>query len=660
MINHNLFEITSKNKILFEIITDKNDIELLQKYIVLFGRDILKNDDLFTYHFILYCLWWVSNNDEGINKYYEGINEVFYIINKYLTEDKQNLINTAYVPIPNPDSFENLIFKITEEPFKIYNQEQSDTFCDSTAEKIKYPDCGETTVRNFINLICFKDNRFDITILEILKAIPELIEYYRHFNNFEIQSSINKIDIYGLKLNARDAWSKLIIEYAKNNINFVRQCTNNHHNYELNARLTIDGSTSNFFQLIKNLLTLFTKWDDIKINDIIDIEDKTVDGVGIINIEHEIYNNIIIHCLEDHYYMEINFKNNNEFNIDLYSGDSLKYNNILILLKEINNITIDNYLCIKYDTNLLVNKFNDESINNNLKLKLFELSLTNQFDNDTRRRINIDVDNSEFFNYIVKISENHIINDYTYLSTDFNFLKNIAKLTHLNSNIKNKNLTSINLSGLSSLTSIGDSFLSNCARLINIDLSGLSNLTSFGDNFLYGCENLTNIDLSGLSNITSIGNHFLHGCKNLTNIDLSGLLNITSIGNHFLHGCENLSSIDLSGLSNLTSIGNWFLYRCNKLTSIDLSRLSNLISIGDEFLYHSDSLKSIDLSGLSNVISIGYNFLSLSHQSKLKSIDLSPLSNLKSIERFDPYLKNKIKYTSNQLDILRINNQGIL
>jgi len=156
MINSNFFEITKKDKIIFKLITSEKDE--LSQYIKFFGRDILKNDNLFTYHFILYCLWWVSNNDEGICKYYEGINEVFSIINKYLPEDQKiTLIVTSSDPTPNPDSFENLIFTITDESFKIYNQEQSNAFCDSKKE---YPDCGETTIRNLINLICFKDNHY--------------------------------------------------------------------------------------------------------------------------------------------------------------------------------------------------------------------------------------------------------------------------------------------------------------------------------------------------------------------------------------------------------------------------------------------------------------------------------------------------------------------
>jgi hypothetical protein len=70
-------------------------------------------------------------------------------------------------------------------------------------------------------------------------------------------------------LNARDAWSYLIIKYANKNINFLRSCTNESKTFELNAGLAKDNSTSNFFQLIKNLLGI-EKWDEINDKDYAD------------------------------------------------------------------------------------------------------------------------------------------------------------------------------------------------------------------------------------------------------------------------------------------------------------------------------------------------------------------------------------------------------
>jgi len=446
-----------------------------------------------------------------------------------------------------------------------------------------------------------------------------------------MQSSTNKIDIYDLKLNARDAWSKLITTYGNYNINFIRSCENNR--YELNAGLTIDNEKSNFFQLIQNLLTKFKKWDDIIINDITGIEDKTDKGIGNIIISHRKYNTIIIHFLKGHYYMEIENKKNNDVNINKYLKGSIKYKYIVTLLKKYEDINSENYLYIKYDSNLLIRLF--VRVNIDLKKKLFELSLTKQFDDDTKRRMKIDVTNNDFFQFIIEKSK-HNLNEYTFRSKNFEFLEKLKTLTHLNIEVP-LNAKEIDFSPFfeSNITSIGDDFLNGCNKLTSIDLSGLSNVTSIGRSFATGCFELESIDLSGLSKVTSIGDYFLYRCMSLEIIDLSGLSNVTSIGNNFLNRCKSLTNIDLSGLSNITSIGNYFLEGCLDLEIIDLSGLSNVTSIGNHFLY-----------GCVN----------------LERIDLRPLVNLTSIGRLcnDLSCKDKIMYTQNQLDILRINNQDIL
>ena len=189
-------------------------------------------------------------------------------------------------------------------------------------------------------------------------------------------------------------------------------------------------------------------------------------------------------------------------------------------------------------------------------------------------------------------------------------------------------LTSIDLSGLSNVTSIGSNFLRNCP-ITSIDLSALTKVTSIGDYFLSSCTGLKSIDLSGLSNVTSIDKEFLNSCSGLTSIDLSPLSKVTSISNFFLEYCTGLTSIDLSGLSNVTSIGGWFLNGCSGLTSIDLSPLSKVTSISNEFLAGCRGITSLDFNGLSNVTSIGNDFLYTCYN--LKSIDFNGLSNVTSV-----------------------------
>jgi len=65
-------------------------------------------------------------------------------------------------------------------------------------------------------------------------------------------------------------------------------------------------------------------------------------------------------------------------------------------------------------------------------------------------------------------------------------------------------------------------------------------VTSIGYRFLYNCRSLTSLNLSGLTNVTTIGRRFLDGHYEnrppLTALDLSGMKNLTQIGEYFL--CE--------------------------------------------------------------------------------------------------------------------------
>jgi hypothetical protein len=625
-----------------------------------------KNDDITIFHLILFCLWWTANNDAGIEEYYIGINEVFGIINKYLPEDKRYLlINIDKKKSSNSDtnSFEQIVYEITYESFKIYNQEWAKNFCSSG--KNTYPDCGEVTARNLINLLCWDEKKFDIKLIEKFNPVAELEEYYRVFDNFDKQSAKFKKEdlpeIYNYKLDARDAWSKLIIDKAQNNVNFIQTCNSNGTRYELNAGLSLNKKTSNFFQLIKNLLPGINNWEDIKNEDIIEIKDNTSNGIGDIIIKHKKYNELIIHCQSGHYYMELK-KVDKDIKYD--NLNEKQVNTIEILLKK--TITLDNYFYINFNSELLEAMINDEGINKELKIKLFELSLTDKYDGDLRRRIKLDVD-SDYFNSIVKkLNENternkdKKVNEYTYYCNDFIFVEKILNLVNLNSKIKNINIESIDLSPLSQVQSIGNSFLYGCSKLTSIDLSPLSKIELLENGFLFGCNNLTSIDLSPLKQIKSINDYFMCNCSNLKSINLSHLLNLESIGNAFMSYCEKLIDIDLSNLSKIKSIGHNFMFSC-ALKSIDLFSFKQIKLIGNDFLVYCSNLKSIDLYPLSQIESIGNNFMESCDG--ITSIDLSPLTQIKSIgNNFMRYCKSltSINFSTLKIDLRLIKNCGDL
>ena len=668
--------------ILLEIITDKDIRIFLKKKIEILNiflqptREIKleNNNDVneIDFHIILYYLWWLLNDITGIQSYYEGINDVISVFNTIVMNPMTN-IDEIKIDYNNDNSFEKMVLDITKKQFHIYTQDQTLHFCSKTIGRNKntYSDCGEVTARNLINLICFDPilRQFNCENLVKYRAITELIQYYKVFDSFEKQSALKTVEIYGQQLNARDAWSKLIISYACENIVFKKDCNVEvPYKYELFSGMSEDRKTTNFFQLIKNLLPNIIKWDDLNVDNKFKIKSNTTDenGIGKIIIKANDYENITIHCETNHYYMIINKKTSSRVDINnLTASQQLKIN---ILLND--NMSIynsDNYIWVNWSSELLVEKINDKLTDFELKKKLLQLSFTDKYDSDTRSRIIINTSENmgEFFEYFIAISNmNEKINEYTYESTDFNFVNELSNLTHLNSIITNKKLKAIDLTHLAKISSIGNGFMNGCVKLKTIDLSHLAKISSIGNDFMNGCHKLETIDLKPLLNVKSIGDNFLHDCKELTTIDFNPLSEVRSIGHSFMSKCSKLKTIDLRPLLNVTSIdeefmadcvklekiylpllsneisneisiGNAFMFNCKSLKKINLIPLSNVKSIGDYFMNDCVKLETINLPHLSNITSIGISFMGNCYE--LKTIDLSPLLNVTSID--DEFMK---------------------
>lgn len=141
-----------------------------------------------------------------------------------------------------------------------------------------------------------------------------------------------------------------------------------------------------------------------------------------------------------------------------------------------------------------------------------------------------------------------------------------------------RDLTVLDLSPLTHLTCIGDSFLCGCGALTALDLSPLAHVTSIGDSFLWGCDALTALDLSLLAHLTCIGDSFLRGC-----------------GRCFLDGCRGLPTIDLSPMERVTSIGSWFVDCCSELTGLHLSPMERVTNIGEGFLDDCKRLANVSI-----------------------------------------------------------------
>jgi hypothetical protein len=643
--NNIINSINDSGKIIFHNKLNKADTLKLNEYISKLRRFIpinTDNEELY-FHFILYCLWWNSNNDDGIVEYYKGINEILEIINVYLEDNDRYKYDMIYTnpSMQNNHNFEKTIFNILSKPFKIYNQEYSRIFCESI--KNTYADCGETTARNLINLICLNKNKFDINILrDNFKNInPRVLEYYEKFNTFDSQSLMNT------ELNARDLWSDLITNDASHNIIFLKKCDDLDKKYEMNSGLSKDGITGNFLQLIRNLLGI-ENFEEIKNDTIENIIDNTKNGIGDINIYHKNMGKIIIHCTEGHYYMELQKKDNYDIKKD-FSKENIK--KIDILLKK--NIKQDDLIWIDFSSELLVEYINSYEDN----IDLFKLSLTDKYDDDTRRRIIINTEKNIFRYIESNFLNDDILNKYNFKSVNYDFVKKIPNLKRLECDIIDKNIKQIDLSPLVNIESIGNNFMYRFHNLEKIDLSPLVNLKTIGYNFLFECYEikdinlshlihlkkidgsfmtlcikLEKINLSGLDNLEEIGLDFMIGCSKLKEIDLSSLKKIKNIYNRFMAECSEIRKIDLTPLKNLEEINNSFMENCNKLEKIDLNGLVNLKSIGNSFMYRCKNLIHIDFSSLVNLKTIDSNFMS--GCLKLENINLTNLDNLESIGNY--------------------------
>ena len=185
-------------------------------------------------------------------------------------------------------------------------------------------------------------------------------------------------------------------------------------------------------------------------------------------------------------------------------------------------------------------------------------------------------------------------------------------------------LTRLDLSAVSVVTEIGNTFLNCCRQLTEVDLSGLCNVTVIGATFIIGAKRLESINLSGFGSVTKIGEAFLNYSA-LRTVDLSVFRRVTVIELHFLSNCKHLTSVDLSGLSNVTEIGDHFLLCCSSLKRVCLSGLRSVVTVGKGFFGGCSLLQVVDgLSALSGVRSIGEGFFS--RCSELTKMDASGLS----------------------------------
>ena len=131
-------------------------------------------------------------------------------------------------------------------------------------------------------------------------------------------------------------------------------------------------------------------------------------------------------------------------------------------------------------------------------------------------------------------------------------------------------MTTLNIPCCQNVTEIDDFFLQNCWALHDVEISdSFSKVTTIGENFMYGCLILQEIDLSFMTSLTTIGDYFLNESYLLSSLTLPS--GITTIKNYFLkNSLYQLKELDLSNLVSVANIGYGFLEYCDALETLSL------------------------------------------------------------------------------------------
>ncbi|MBF0363302.1 MAG: hypothetical protein HQK49_19930 [Oligoflexia bacterium] len=190
-------------------------------------------------------LWHMAQKKEDYLAYYKGLATQLKNINL----DDKGWLNESFSSeeakenqgkLNSNDSYDKKVFKI------LYNNQKNAPLQytgHTTFNGDTYPDCGETSLRNFFKIILNFDDNYNIKILDNMKPkknktnkIEELKEFFKKFN-----TSISQND-----QNARDSWGKIVanlpgVIYARN------------HN---NERSEIHAGSKNMLKAIKALLGL--------------------------------------------------------------------------------------------------------------------------------------------------------------------------------------------------------------------------------------------------------------------------------------------------------------------------------------------------------------------------------------------------------------------
>ena len=218
------------------------------------------------YHVFLAILWCIANNKQGLIEYYHGVNSE---ISNCLNLDGLYAPKFSKQDINITGNFENRIahfYQLDKANLELYEQEQI-----KLPQLIKYTDCGETSVLNFIKILAWDDDkmRISFTKLKKLGLRPHVIKFFKTYKT--IGTGIGQFFEYTLPM--KKAWN-LITNNIPNVKYTYKQLVTTTDNSTIEYGTEIDAGLCapekpNMFEIVKYLFNISTKnpyWDDISLS----------------------------------------------------------------------------------------------------------------------------------------------------------------------------------------------------------------------------------------------------------------------------------------------------------------------------------------------------------------------------------------------------------
>lgn len=548
------------------------------------------------FHIFLTYLIYTCKDKNGIWEYYEGIEMFVKSVPKLNSEDKNRFVNDEYNIEQTISYVANNDTKINyslEYLFLLYvtHYRQSVTTQlynhNSPFYNVKFSDCGATSIRNFFKVILYdsETNRFDTSRLEYLEANPNLIEYFKIFdqdvyftNLSSIKSLKKKSKHFKLKDTVETAWNTVVQNLKDFDIRYHRKIEIENQDiwYEIASGLNKTKDLPNLLCVFKALFKknsncgeaeTFEEIFEIILNEYneehgIDLfridEQKSVYGFGNIHISNSKYDfNYVLddgHFFIDGYKVHTSIqyiKHTSYQNMKPYFNEHVSRNGL--------TITNENFLFQNLNEN------NYHRCLNNLEPPFYEsllkyiISLKNI---DLMQRIGIDLTK-------VNISMLNDI-DFSQFNIEYKHYKDDNYTLVIN------NLDENNVNDLSQLQNLREMNIK-CECIIGkniklpLSLQALR-LYNYHRKDLKESLDLTNIPLKKLR----IGEL----CKFNQVIALPNTLETLFFNRYFKNGNE--TKLDLSGLHNLKtlqfekySVFNKFLILPNSLQQLHLGRYFN-------------------------------------------------------------------------------------